>query len=153
MVYIKRVKTGDLESSLALMLSSPGMRLDSRNHSVPILDHILDANDAMVSYIVMPFLQEFFFPAFELVKEIVDFVDQILEVRQLCSLYTLSIFDVRQQGLVFMHEQGVAHRYRFFCLVACSIIVLTQPQGLQQDEHNDGCLCHVSPRMPPDGNL
>ncbi|KAI0028848.1 kinase-like domain-containing protein [Vararia minispora EC-137] len=92
LVYIKQVKTDDLESSIALVLSSPAMRSDSRNHSVPILDHFSDLEDTAISYIVMPFLRNINYPPMIKVVEVVDFVDQILE------------------GLVFMHEQGVAHR-------------------------------------------
>jgi hypothetical protein len=83
MVYIKRVKTGDQESTIALMFSSPAMRADPRNHSVPILDYFTDEEDPTISYIVMPFLREIDYPPFELVGDVVEFVDQILEVWQL----------------------------------------------------------------------
>jgi len=92
LVYLKRVKTGDNESRIATMLSQPPLRNDPRNHCVPILDVFQDDQDETISYMVMPFLRLFDKPAFELVGEVVDFVDQILE------------------GLVFIHEQGVAHR-------------------------------------------
>jgi hypothetical protein len=85
MVYIKRVQTGDQESTIALMLSSPAMRADSRNHSVPILDHFADEEDPTISYIIMPFLREFYSPPFELVGDVVEFVDQILEVWQFAA--------------------------------------------------------------------
>ncbi|KAI0036413.1 hypothetical protein K488DRAFT_41089 [Vararia minispora EC-137] len=86
LVYIKRVETGDTESSLAIMLSSLSTRFDSRNHSVPVLDSFIDNEDPSISYIVMPFLMEPNFPDFETVGEIVDFVDQVLEVRHFCPL-------------------------------------------------------------------
>ena len=81
LVYIKRVKTGDLESNIAIMLNEERYRQDSRNHSVPILDTFADDQDPSVSYMVMPFLREIDWPEFETVAEVVDFVDQILEVR------------------------------------------------------------------------
>ncbi|KZV68696.1 hypothetical protein PENSPDRAFT_609714 [Peniophora sp. CONT] len=92
LVYIKRVRSGDQESTIAYLLSSDRFRMDSRNHSVPILDMFVDDEDPGISYMVMPFLRYFNSPDFQTVGEIIDFVDQILE------------------GLAFMHEHGVAHR-------------------------------------------
>jgi serine/threonine protein kinase len=89
LVYIKEVRTRDLESSIALMLSA----IDNpANHSVPILDTFEDPLDKSISYLVMPFLRLTDSPPFEVVEEVLDFADQILE------------------GLVFMHSHGVAHR-------------------------------------------
>jgi len=51
-----------------------------------------DHGDPTVSYMVMPFLRPVDNPPFEYVKEIIEFTDQILE------------------GLVFLHEKGIAHR-------------------------------------------
>ncbi|OSX60548.1 hypothetical protein POSPLADRAFT_1047968 [Postia placenta MAD-698-R-SB12] len=51
-----------------------------------------DDEDESISYMVMPFLRLIDSPPFETPQDVVEFVDQILE------------------GLVFMHEQGVAHR-------------------------------------------
>lgn len=89
LVYIKRVKTGDKEPQIAVMLSS--MR-DTRNHSVPVLDLFEDEDDPTISYMVMPFLHLVDEPPFESVENVVDFVQQMLE------------------GLVFLHEKGIAHR-------------------------------------------
>jgi serine/threonine protein kinase len=112
-VYIKEVRTRDLESSIALMLSA----IDNpANHSVPILDTFEDPLDKSISYLVMPFLRLTDSPPFEVVEEVLDFADQILEVRsehelKLCSLLT------HGQGLVFMHSHGVAHRFCLFTLL------------------------------------
>ena len=51
------------------------------NHSVPILDAFEDSANKSISYLVMPFLRLTDNPRFEVVKEVLDFVDQILEVR------------------------------------------------------------------------
>jgi hypothetical protein len=51
------------------------------NHSVPILDTFGDPVDKSTSYLVMPFLRLIDNPPFEVVEEVLDFVDQILEVR------------------------------------------------------------------------
>ncbi|KAI0066775.1 kinase-like protein [Artomyces pyxidatus] len=92
LVYIKRIHTGDQESTIAQMLLSGNLRDDPRNHSVPILEIFPDTNHEGYSFMVMPFLREMDRPPFSNVGEIVDFADQILE------------------GLAFMHEQNVAHR-------------------------------------------
>ena len=78
LVYIKEVRTGDLESSIALMLSAID---DPANHSVPILDTFEDSVNKSISYLVMPFLRLTDDPPFEVVEEVMGFVDQILEVR------------------------------------------------------------------------
>ena len=81
LVYIKRVRSGDQESTIASILSSESLRRDPRNHSVPIEDAFVDDEDPSISYIVMTFLRRPTSPPFEYVSEVVDFVDQILEVR------------------------------------------------------------------------
>ena len=78
LVYIKEVQTGDSESSMALRLSTID---DPANHSVPILDTFEDPADKSTSYLVMPFLRLADDPPFEIVEEVLDFADQILEVR------------------------------------------------------------------------
>ena len=54
---------------------------DPANHSVPILDTFEDLIDKSISYLVMPFLRLMDNPPFEVVEEVLDFADQILEVR------------------------------------------------------------------------
>lgn len=80
-VYIKRVNTGDDESQITCMLSSEPLRQDPRNHSVPVLDIFPDGDDPAISYMVMPLLRLIDEPPFDLVEELIDFVDQLLEVR------------------------------------------------------------------------
>jgi hypothetical protein len=77
-MYIKEVRTGDLESSIASTLSAID---DPANHSVPILDTFEDSVNKSISYLVMPFLRLTDSPRFEVVEEVLDFADQILEVR------------------------------------------------------------------------
>ncbi len=63
---------------MALMLSAID---DPANHSVPILDTFEDSIDKSISYLVMPLLRLTDDPCFEVVEEVLDFADQILEVR------------------------------------------------------------------------
>ncbi|PSR73557.1 hypothetical protein PHLCEN_2v10476 [Hermanssonia centrifuga] len=92
LVYMKRVRSGDAESTIARMLSSGRLSEDPRNHCVPILDYILDKDDPSIAYMVMPYLRLTDSPPFETVNDIIDFGSQIFE------------------GLVFIHEHQVAHR-------------------------------------------
>ena len=109
-MYIKQVRTGDLGSSIASMLGA----IDSpANHSVPILDTFEDSVDESISYLVMPFLRLADRPRFEVVEEVLDFVDQILEVRLEHWLTKAMSSLMHCQGLVFMHSRGVAHRFVF----------------------------------------
>ena len=78
LVYIKEITTGDQESRIASMLAAVD---DPENHSVPIIDTFVDPTDDSTSYMVMPFLRASDNPPFETVGEVVDFVDQLLEVR------------------------------------------------------------------------
>ena len=75
---MKEVKTGNLESRIALTLSDID---DTANHSVPILDTFIDPVDNSISYLVMPFLRLSDDPVFDVVEEVMDFADQALEVR------------------------------------------------------------------------
>ena len=63
------------------MLSTKELLADPRNHCVPVIDVIDDPDYDAISYMVMPMLRLVDNPPFQYVKEIIDFVDQILEVR------------------------------------------------------------------------
>ena len=83
LVAIKRTVTDgseDLESKIALMLSSEPLASDSRNHCVPILDSFQDDENPRIHYLVMPFLRRVDNPPFQTVEDVCDFTDQILEV-------------------------------------------------------------------------
>jgi len=79
-VFIKELDRGSEEAQIAQMLSAKELMADPRNHSVPIIEVIDDPEDDTKSYMVMPFLRAADSPPFQFVKEIIDFVDQILEV-------------------------------------------------------------------------
>ena len=80
LVLLKRIRTESTELTIARQLSSPEYRSDPRNHCVPILDMIPDADDPARSYIVMPFLRYVDNPPFKSVENILDCVDQRREV-------------------------------------------------------------------------
>lgn len=67
--------------TIAVMFSEDHLRDKPANHCVPILDLFEDDEDPSISYLVMPFLRLMDDPPFWLVNDIVDFTDQMLEVR------------------------------------------------------------------------
>ncbi|KAJ3004551.1 hypothetical protein NUW54_g4764 [Trametes sanguinea] len=92
LVYMKSIRTDSEELRILTYFSSDELRRDPRNHCVPLLDVFEDSVDADMSIIVMPFLRYINNPSFELVDDVLEMLDQVLE------------------GLVFMHDHGVAHR-------------------------------------------
>ena len=85
-MYIKRVKTGDEESTILNLLNEPDKRDDPRNHAVRILDQFQDDVDPSISYVAMPFLRPLHRPQPERVNDCIDVVTQYLEVRTVASI-------------------------------------------------------------------
>ncbi|KAI0088687.1 hypothetical protein BDY19DRAFT_180218 [Irpex rosettiformis] len=79
------------EAQIVNKLSKPPLSDDPSNHSVPILETLLDDTDPSKSYLVMPYLRLTNNPPFDIVNDIVDLTDQLFE------------------GLAFIHAQNVAH--------------------------------------------
>lgn len=82
-VAIKQVSTDSQEIEIALYFSQPTIRDDPRNHCVPILDHFLDDENPNIGYLVMPLLRQFDDPPLQFVEEVLEFVDQVMQVRSL----------------------------------------------------------------------
>lgn len=95
LVYIKRVRTGGSEVKIATMLVAAPLDKDPRNHCVPILDVFQDDQDEDISYMIMPFLRPIIRPQFDYVENVVDFVNQVLEVRQTLLSELLRLTDFR----------------------------------------------------------
>ena len=95
LVYIKRVKTGDQESTILALLNTSSARADPRNHAVPLLDQFQDDVDPSISYIVMPFLRPLDWPPPERVQDCIELVTQFLEVRSFVTARstTLKLFE------------------------------------------------------------
>ena len=80
-VGIKKVRRNGHESRIAQMLSTKELREDHRIHCVPVIEVIDDPDRDTSSYLVTPLLGAADSPPFQYVREIMDFVDQILQVR------------------------------------------------------------------------
>ena len=83
---------------------------DSRNHCVPLLDFFDAFDDPQRTILVMPLLKRFNDPPFETVWEVVECIGQLFEVR-VVRLSPTQVLSQIEQGLQFMHDHNVAHRF------------------------------------------
>ena len=83
---------------------------DSRNHCVPLLDSFDAFDDPQRTILVMPLLKRFNDPPFETVWEVVECIGQLFEVR-VARLPPFQALSQIEQGLQFMHDHNVAHRF------------------------------------------
>jgi len=100
---------GPHELVVAQLFSSRELVRDPRNHCVPLLD-IIEIPQNGHKLMVMPLLRPFNDPHFQTFGEFVAFFTQICEVRSFHTHRLESILTL-DQGLQFMHEQNIAHRY------------------------------------------
>ncbi|KAL5513751.1 hypothetical protein ACEPAH_4151 [Sanghuangporus vaninii] len=90
-IKMKKLFKGSKELEIVRFFTSEDMSRDPRNHCVSVLD-VFSEEGRPFQFMVMPLLTSYQDPPFSTVDEALDFVKQLLE------------------GLVFMHEHGVAHR-------------------------------------------
>jgi serine/threonine protein kinase len=113
-VMLKRVflEEGPHELSITRRFSSPGLAGDPRNYCVPLLDVIELEGTESHKLMVLPLLRPFHRPRFQTFGEFVAFFTQLCEVPEhLLPCIVLTMLSIRLQGLKFMHERNVAHRY------------------------------------------
>jgi len=79
-VSIKIVSNASQEIKIACLLSTKELLPDPRNHCVPVLDVLPDPLSPSHSLLIMPYLRPFYDPAFEVVEDIMDFIQQTLEL-------------------------------------------------------------------------
>ena len=119
MVMLKQISRSvhPNEIPIGQYLSSPPLASDPRNHCCPVLDVLQDPTNADSQILVMPLLKEFNNPPQLTIGEAVDFFRQAFEVRQhlLFRSYLLTVC----QGLQYIHEHHIAHRYVCSVLGAC----------------------------------
>ena len=110
-VLIKAIPSWTNESNIACMFSFEEKVDDPRNHCVPVMDVFASPTESQLLFLVMPLLRAFNDPPFAAVEEVVDFVDQILQVRCTLPPPQSPFLDAPlPQGIEFMHLNGVAHR-------------------------------------------
>ncbi|OJT09372.1 hypothetical protein TRAPUB_14154 [Trametes pubescens] len=110
LVYIKRTPADSQELQILAYLNSEELRQDPRNHCITLLEVLRDPSDPDIAFMVMPFMKYIDSPPMERVEDVLDCLDQILEVSTVLAVLTRRSLTSSLQGLVFIHDQGVAHR-------------------------------------------
>ncbi|KIM39266.1 hypothetical protein M413DRAFT_196498 [Hebeloma cylindrosporum] len=90
-VVIRQVPTKTDELPILLLLSSPTLKADPRNCTVPLLDVIILPGNDDTALIVMPMLRDFGNLTFRRVGEVVEMFEQVVHF------------------LAFLHEQNISH--------------------------------------------
>ena len=118
-VMLKRLfpEEGPYELEINQLFSSSELADDPRNHCVPLLDLIELQGSEYHRIMVFPLLRPFNSPRFQTVGEFVAFFTQICEVMLISYLSSLHNSGLVAQGIQFMHQHGVAHRYKLSSLV------------------------------------
>jgi len=95
MVILKRVHRNlhPHEVEITKLFSSEPLKSHPRNHCVPSFEVLDITSDDNIVIVVLPLLRGFYDPRFQTIGEGVEFIRQIFE------------------GLQFMHQSHVAHRY------------------------------------------
>ncbi len=114
-VMLKRLfpEEGPYELEINQFFSSPELADDPRNHCAPLLDLIELQGLESHKIMVFPLLRPLNRPRFQTFGEFVAFFTQICAVIQIFT-YLASRYNSRlvAQGLQFMHQRNVAHRYK-----------------------------------------
>ncbi|KAJ7602658.1 hypothetical protein DFH06DRAFT_1023579 [Mycena polygramma] len=92
MLKVVSTERHPFEVKIAQMLAGPPHEGEPRNHSIPVFEVLLDAEDDDKQILVMLLLLRFNQPIFDTVGEVVDCFRQIFE------------------GIQYMHQKFIAHR-------------------------------------------
>ena len=103
------------EVEIVRYLSSRPFDSDPKNHCVPIFDVLDVPDDEDLKVLVMPLLRDFANPRFLTVGEAVEFFRQTLEVCARGVSVRGLLLTIRRQGLQFIHNHHVAHRFVLRC--------------------------------------
>ena len=107
-VMLKRLLREEGPYEISRLFSTEPLFTNPRNHCVQLLNVIELPNDPPI--MVHPLLRPFYDPPFQTYGEFVTFFAQICEVSSVCSDYMTQSGQLHQ-GVQFMHQNHVAHRY------------------------------------------
>jgi hypothetical protein len=126
---------GPDELQLNRLFSSEHLASNPRNHCAPLLDVIQLPNDPPI--MVHSQLRLYYDPPFHTYGEFVAFFGQMCEVRRSFSpLVSLPCSIV--QGIQFMHENHVAHRYLLLSTMLSMFLIRSSGTA----HHKTSCLTH-----------
>ncbi|KAJ7088441.1 kinase-like domain-containing protein [Mycena belliarum] len=98
-VVLKRMPTEGQELKIALLLSSPGLRSDPRNRTIPITE-VIPVVGSSWTLLVMPYCRRFDDPPFHCRAEFIEAMQQYLEGLQFMHDHNISHFDIACQNLM-----------------------------------------------------
>lgn len=113
-VAIKQLKRSRNPDEIEIVRSFSQLQSsdDARNHTVPIFDVLESPHDKETTFLVMSYLVEYDKIPFATIGEVTEFFRQLLEVSPTLGLrYAPRPTVFTLQGLRFIHEHNVAHRY------------------------------------------
>lgn len=114
-VYLKRINKSSKELEITQLLSSEELRTDPRNNCIPFIDWVDDPLDSDMVILVLPLLHPIVIPYTFSVREAVDFISQTLNVSTWKEDDDAFANGTLPQGLAFMHEHEIAHRFGASC--------------------------------------
>lgn len=101
----------DTELQILKALSSEPLRSDPRNHTIPVLQFI--PGNGFEFAVQACWYEQWQWPPFDCAASRFEMARQLLEVRsQRDVVIHASVTDMRSKGLVFMHENLIAHGVR-----------------------------------------
>lgn len=114
-VILKLVKkqAADIDEALILQyFSEEPQSSDPRNHCIALLDALKIPNDHLHAIVVLPVLRPYDNPEFDTIGEGLDFLRQVMQVDSVSlSGSHVQVAESHSQGLCFLHEHRVAHRF------------------------------------------
>ena len=111
---------GPYELDMNRLLSTEPLSSNPRNPCAPLLDVVQLPNEPPI--MVHPLLRPFYNPRFQTFGEFVSFFAQACEVSPVLSSTTcIGLRPSSVQGVQFMHENHIAHRYVRFFLPLCPV--------------------------------
>ncbi|KAJ7655834.1 kinase-like domain-containing protein [Mycena polygramma] len=111
-VVLKRVPSNGSEIAITTYLTSPALRADPRNRTIPLLDTIPMPNSPW-TFLVLPYCRRFNYPPFHCRNEFVDAMTQFMEGLQFMHDHNIVHFDIAPQNMV-MDESRVVPRGSHF---------------------------------------
>ena len=109
LVQIQQIRRGTEEAqSLALSFSSD-VQSALKRHLTPVFDTFDDESDQDIIYVVTPFLRPMDSPPFDTTSDIICFTTQVLDVRSHFTRSLALVDDDAPQGLLYLHQHGLAH--------------------------------------------
>jgi len=115
---------GPHELRINRLVSSEPLRSDPRNHCAPLLDVIELPNESQI--MVHARLRPFYDPPLQTYGEFVAFFGQLCEVNDTLSWSGRSCYSTNQ-GIQFLHENNIAHRYICYHFPSCPSLFLCDP--------------------------